>query len=579
MPELSVSKKNVMELLTLKDFRSTKKHYIIPEYQRPYNWDLDNCSTLWSDLTNFYSEHPQDNKEYFLGSIVTCFTDSDGIDIIDGQQRITSLLLLLRAFYLVLEETKQEFPDDREVRKLMEKIEPCIWNTYGISEEVKDKKDIHIQSKVLLDEDNQEFNDILECGEAYSKPSSNYGINYNYFLKKVREYHKMQWKDLCYFILNRCIVLPIECTDLDSALTIFGTLNNRGLPLSDSDIFKSQLFKQQTTEEDKSIFIEKWQNLGSILKQSNFSYDDIFRFYMHVIRAKNNDVSKEISLRRFYAGVDNKFEKLKEGNIIDNLIDLATFWVTISTLEECEFANKEGVKWLHTLDNFANDIWRYPLSVFFFKYKNSKDFKELFSVFLKKLLSHLLVKFIDTKAVNNLKQDVFNFCVSIYTNGSIRSSTKIIPIDFENKFIGCSQSRITKAMLLLNAYLSDTTQDCNFAIKHSQIEHILPKNWNKSYYNPFNNTDIQVSEEGVMMYIEQFGNKILFEKKLNIRAGDKYFEKKKQDYAKSKIKETFKFSESNKTDWKIDDIIKRTASIFNTLTDFFKQNLDNNEDK
>lgn len=579
MPELNVSKKNVIGLLSLKDFGATKKHYIIPEYQRPYNWDLDNCSTLWSDLTNFYSEHQEDNKEYFLGSIVTCFTDNDGIDIIDGQQRITSLLLMLRAFYFVLEETKQEFPDDKEVQKLMEKIEPCIWNTYGISEEVRDKKDIHIQSKVLLEEDNLEFNNILECGEAYSKLNSNYGKNYNYFLKEVREYHKMQWKDLCYFILNRCIVLPIECTDLDSALTIFGTLNNRGLPLSDSDIFKSQLFKQQATPENKSIFIEKWKKLGSILKQSTFSYDDIFRFYMHVIRAKNNDTSKEISLRRFYAGVDNKFEKLNEGNIVDNLIDLAIFWVTISTLEECKFANKEGVKWLHVLDNFPSDVWRYTISVFFFKYKNNKDFKELFSTFLKKILSHLLIKFIDMRAVTHLKQDIFNFCVSIYTNGSIRSSTKIIPSDFENKFIACSQSKITRAVLLLNAYLSDNNQQCNFELKHSQIEHILPKSWNKSYYNPFYNTTIQVSEEEVMMYIEQFGNKILFENKLNIRAGDKYFEKKKQDYAKSKIKETMKFSQTDKSDWKIDDIIKRSNSIFKTVTDFFKQNLDNNEDK
>lgn len=579
MPELNVSKKNVMDLLCLKDFRSIKKHYVIPEYQRPYNWDLDNCSTLWADLTNFYSEHQSDNKEYFLGSIVTCFTDNDGIDIIDGQQRITSLLLLLRAFYLVLEETKQVFPNDRAVQKLMEKIEPCIWNTYGISEEVKDRQDIHIQSKVLTEEDNQEFNNILKCGETYSKTNSNYGKNYNYFLKEVREYHKMPWKDLCYFILNRCIVLPIECTDLDSALTIFGTLNNRGLPLSDSDIFKSQLFKQQLTPADKSIFIEKWKNLGSILKQSTFSYDDIFRFYMHVIRAKNEDASKEVSLRRFYAGADNKFEILKEDNIVDNLIDLATFWVVISTLEECEFVNKEGVKWLHVLDNFANDVWRYPISVFFFKYKNNKDFKELFSTFLKKLLSHLLIKFIDIRAVTHLKQDVFNFCVSIYKNGSIESSTKIIPSDFENKFIACSQSKITRAVLLLNAYLSDTNQQCNFELKHSQIEHILPKNWNTAYYAAFNNKAIQISEADGLMYIEQFGNKILVEKKLNIRAGDKYFDKKKQEYANSKIKETMKFSQTDKSDWKIDDIIKRSNSIFKTVTDFFKQNLDNNEDK
>ncbi|MEI0567105.1 DUF262 domain-containing protein [Brachyspira pulli] len=100
MPELNVSRKTIFEILS----SMKNKKFIIPDYQRPYSWDFEKCEILWNDLVDFYENKIDDNDEYFLGTIVTCKT-AEGLEIIDGQQRITSLTLLLRVLYQQLENT------------------------------------------------------------------------------------------------------------------------------------------------------------------------------------------------------------------------------------------------------------------------------------------------------------------------------------------------------------------------------------------------------------------------------------------------------------------------------------------
>lgn len=291
MAELVVSKQNIKSLLSLSDNGYTDKTYIIPEYQRPYRWGIEECDTLWTDIINFFTEmnNPGADQEYFLGTVVTCIEEDDKnkIDIIDGQQRITSLLLLLRAFYSKLEKSLKSIPEDDNVKGLMIKINPCIWRIDEMSGKVKDKADLKISSTVALDEDNEDFKKILSSGEPLDT-KSNYNTNYKFFLNKIGEFaaEMHSWKELCLCVLNRCIVLPIECNELNRALTIFSTLNNRGLELSDSDIFKAELYKTRTTQKEKMDFSEDWKNLEITAKEGKFSVNDIFRYYTHVIRAQ-----------------------------------------------------------------------------------------------------------------------------------------------------------------------------------------------------------------------------------------------------------------------------------------------------
>lgn len=82
-----------------------QKLYVIPEYQRPYSWAEDKCYDLWNDIIEKYEEEKRKNKksdnkgEYFLGTMVLIKNNKGIFEVIDGQQRLTSLLILLKALY------------------------------------------------------------------------------------------------------------------------------------------------------------------------------------------------------------------------------------------------------------------------------------------------------------------------------------------------------------------------------------------------------------------------------------------------------------------------------------------------
>ena len=99
MAELNVSKKSITALFG----NMQNRLYVIPEYQRPYQWTTEHCDVLWEDI-KYFSENSKD-KEYFLGTLVYA-KNGKNLDVIDGQQRLTSFFLLLRSLYFKLENMK-----------------------------------------------------------------------------------------------------------------------------------------------------------------------------------------------------------------------------------------------------------------------------------------------------------------------------------------------------------------------------------------------------------------------------------------------------------------------------------------
>ena len=124
MSKLNVDQKTIFEL-----FSDKKSDFLIPDYQRPYAWSEEQCQTLWDDIFAFSFpdndyEKFDDNEEYFLGCVVMFKNENGRLEVIDGQQRLTTLMLILRAFYdkfAVMQDTKSKQTRDR--------IEKCIWRT------------------------------------------------------------------------------------------------------------------------------------------------------------------------------------------------------------------------------------------------------------------------------------------------------------------------------------------------------------------------------------------------------------------------------------------------------------------
>jgi len=149
MSKLNVDQKSIKLL-----FSDKKADFLIPDYQRPYAWgDEEHCQTLWDDIFSFafpdndYQKFKQDD-EYFLGSIVTFKNENGKLEVIDGQQRLTTLMLLLRAFY-----AKFESMNDIETKRTREMISQCIWKTNEFGE--ADLDILKINSEVATDIENK----------------------------------------------------------------------------------------------------------------------------------------------------------------------------------------------------------------------------------------------------------------------------------------------------------------------------------------------------------------------------------------------------------------------------------------
>lgn len=563
MAELHVNKKTIGEL-----FREMQnKKFIIPDYQRPYKWNIEKCETLWNDIKNFAQTDAKSGADYFLGTIVSFSNKDKNQEIIDGQQRITSFMLLLRSFYKKLEDMQE----DEDVIGLKNQLAPCIWDINQISQKVTDKTKIHIISEVATEEDNETFHQILATGETDNDKIDNYSKNYRYFKERCDEFatqNPMQWKELCVTILHKCIILPIECDTQDVALTIFSTLNDRGMPLADSDIFKAQIYKN-TQEDKRKDFTNLWKELTQICKEGKVSIDDVFRYYTHVLRARNNDKSKEVGLRKFYA--ENEYERLEDDNVINEIMQIASFWRYINQeIEpETEFnfvISNETRKYIQCLNFYPNEYWKYAVSVFFIKNKDENDFDEKLRSLSQELIAFLFAQFIEKPSVNAIKDDIYTSCISLYKDNKLDYKYRFNE-DFFRQQIGVfSSARISRPFLLLYAYLNSNQKD--LIQNNFDIEHIFPKKWQDTNYNGWDKKNAE-------LYLDRFGNKVVIEKKLNIQAGNGYFGNKKSKYSSSKIASVLDLSTYQSNDWTKEDIEQREENFKKIIVTYISQNIRN----
>ena len=154
---------------------------------------------------------------------------------------------------------------DENAKKTRENLEKCIWKTDEFG--TPDKSKLKIDSEVATDNDKDEFLNILKTGKVTSEMKSKYANNYRFFENKIADFLNSFAGYFSYLpirILSNCILWPIEAESQDTALRIFSTLNDRGRPLSDADIFKAQFYKFYTKKGQKAAFIKRWKELEEL---------------------------------------------------------------------------------------------------------------------------------------------------------------------------------------------------------------------------------------------------------------------------------------------------------------------------
>lgn len=576
MSKLNIDQQTIKELFTNK-----RADFLIPDYQRPYAWDISECQTLWDDIFLFafpdddFSKFDPEGDEYFLGPIVTFKNSDNKLEIIDGQQRLTTLMLLLRAFYSFFGNMK-----DDNSKKTAEDISKCIWKTDEFG--TPDTNKLKIDSEVTSDDDKHEFLSILKTGIVEDSQKSAYARNYRFFTEQINTFLVQYPTYFAYLpnrLMNNCILLPIEAESQETALRIFSTLNDRGKPLSDTDIFKAQFYKYYKENNKKDEFIKRWKQLEEISDKifssvSGSSMDELFTRYMYYERAKmkNKNTTTE-ALRKFYE--KDSYSLLKKDETLTNLEVLASFWVNVAEQDDSVFSDKV-LKNLSVLNYAPNGMWAYLTSVYFMQNKDSNGMLEdkSFGEFLDKIIAFIWAYAIMRPGVNALRTPVYPEMINIINNQQVSfNDYKFVESDVKlalENYLFTNGRPITKSMLAWWMYTNDK-QDLFLLDTKVEIEHIYAK---KRQENEKGLTD--------QRNLESLGNKALLEKAINIRASDYRFIDKLKYYKgfvtdKGKVREGTKNKElfdlsSNSNDFKETDIIERKNLIISTFIDYLRQN-------
>ncbi len=575
---INVNKQNVLQLLT----SGQEIPFVIPEYQRPYSWSDDEIITLFEDLWEFSIErtHSDGAKSYFLGCVVS-YEENGERQIIDGQQRITSLFLLLRAVFSMLE--KEDNKTD-EVNNFIQKIKPALWKENEMTGK-EDRSKILLRSEVVTDSGNLILRNILESGEADKNAKDNYSKNYNKFKELYIQKSQSSPNQIYHFVLsllNYSILLPITADDQETALTIFNTLNNRGLPLSDADIFKSYIYKK-LDDTGKKAFINKWKKLETDSEKVNESIQSLFYYNMFYMRAREkDDKSTTPGVRKYY--LDKNKNRLTP-EVIDDLAVNLQLWKVINGREAVDgeewSQNMDIRKVLDCLSSYTNEFWKYPVSIFFMEHKDKANFEKIFLKFLRKLYVMLLTRYLEVPTINAVKVDILKLNVQIISNSHPEFYAGFEEKKLEDeyavnaekartdKLIIAPHKNMVRMLLKVLAYQEDT--QTALLPGYWEIEHIFPQTWDSKYYT--------LNEEEANEKLEHLGNKLPLEKKLNISASNNYFAKKKDRYKDSKIAIIKKLGDSTLDEWNLANIDTNDTKVCEIIKGLLKAWVDEYEGK
>ena len=576
MSKLNIDQQTIKEL-----FSNKRSDFLIPDYQRPYAWGEAECQTLWDDIFAFafpendYTRFNSEEDEYFLGPIVT-FKNSNGkLEIIDGQQRLTTLMLLLRAFFSKFGNMK-----DANAISTSDDIAKCIWKTDEFGN--PDKNKLKIDSEVSTDEDKEEFLSILKTGNVDASQKSRYAKTYRFFQEKINEFLSEYPSYFAYLptrILNNCILLPIEAESQDTALRIFSTLNDRGKPLSDTDIFKAQFYKYYSDQGRKEEFIKRWKEIEVVCEDifeapSGSPMDELFTRYMYYERAKQGiKLTTTEALRKFYE--KDKYAILKREETLDNLEKLLLFWKCIYCQDDTVFSDRI-LRRLAVLNYAPNGMWTYLVSVYFMQYKNSDNMLEdqAFYDFLNKITAFIWTYAFMRPGVNALRSPAYPEMIEIVNERPVDFSEYKFDVaavrNVIENYVFTNGRPITKSMLAWWAYNEEKQQLIPLDVT-LEIEHIFSRKRQENERSLIDKNSL-----------ESLGNKALLEKSINIRASDYRFADKKKYYIgftndKGKVKDGTKIVELAEMATKQDDfaesnIINRKKEIIDAFIEYLELN-------
>ena len=588
--------------------------FVIPEYQRAYSWNTDNCDKLWQDINDYIASDGKDR--YFFGTIIiNCQDDDTKYGLIDGQQRTTTFLLLMKALLLRINIAIGRNKTDEEaaglLRGLQERRRALMGILYkaeteDISDIPDDEKDALLQKGVSILQNHSineqyktELDTILSATDYDEAERSvvkikyrqkdnkytNFFRNFKYFYEKIGELSDSELNTITRALLEKCEVIEIKSWQVEQAITMFNSLNSDGMPLNDSDIISAKLYAIAESIGKGKEFTKLWEQLNEELEELKgigvVNLDSILMQQMYYTRTVKGETLSDTGsvnvttpgLRRYYTEI-NKDILSNPIELCEGMINLIRIW-------------KKVVRYptMNVLLKF-NDNAKLFLASYFFRFNEADVSEEKMDIILQCMLRLFVVLELVDAGYSSSKFKTFLFKEEVkLANPSI--SVEEIKKDFDahirsswnKEDLKASVGAYDKNMLVyLNEYLFAIENDRPFEIGNSyDIEHIMPASGsNLSVIRT--DADIE-NEEEFRDLVNKLGNKILLEIKINRAIGNEWFSTKvsttlgnKTGYIDSKYPIATalvdEYKGNHKPYWKKEDILKATDKAGERIVNF-----------
>lgn len=562
--------------------------YNIPNYQRPYVWETEQVEELLDCIKNAYERK---EEQYFLGSIVYRKSEKEidavsyqECELLDGQQRITTIFLIIASIRDIVIQNKNNFePTDYE--NILSTCEELIYQKanpfkgipelqriiFEIRKDVKDFVDSHIKENESTTINEEEFKRNAESKSVNTSIrhiSNTVLVARNFFKENISILG-----DIFKYLLNNVLLVYIATENLDDAFQLFTVMNNTGLKLTNSDILKADNLKAVENEKKQQEWATEWEKMQSyfgddfdnflsqirtILVKRKADYSLIKEFNDNVYSEKcwNRATKQWESCTALLKRGENTFEFIKNYFLQYQAIFDKTHYDETKSYEISNYL---------TLMNkgFETDYWKAPVLMYFKKFKY-----EGFFDFLKKLDNKLsadwIIGIVPSMRIANMNE--IQKCIDEKQNCQDILNSNVFDIDkasFKAVINGNIYGRKYARYLLIKTDVLMNSPNTPYNPPETiSIEHILPQNPTKNSQWKKDFTDEQREE-----WTDKIGNLTLISRRKNSSQGNLDYKQKYEKYFKKNI-ETFpsmtKLFQENK-EWKIDNLKKRQENVINLL--------------
>lgn len=504
---------------------SSDFEYVIPSYQRPYAWTVDQASELFDDLFDFYKSEP--GEGYFLGSIVLIKQDSEPYaEVIDGQQRLTTLTILLSALASILEgkqrdtlckyiqEPGNEFEGlEPKPRLTLRERDKAFFSKYVQALDFEqlgglDDKSLDNESQINIKKNSQLFLQRIENNLGNSGESI---------------------KGFVAFLLQRCFLVAVSTPSQQSAFRVFSVMNSRGLDLQPTDIIKADIIGKLATDKERDEYNERWEDMEVELGRGGFN--DLFT-YVRMIYAKEK--AKKSLLDEFRNHVLSVVSE-PEALISEVLEPYASALATVRAANYEAVSHAEEVntylRWLNRIDN---SDWM-PVAIQFLSgNKNVPEYVEWFFNRLERLAAYMHICALNINERIERYNDVIEALEDDHSDSPVQA-VELTEAEKEKmrealngNIYELMPRRRNYLILRLDAFLSDGAASYDPSIL--TIEHVLPQTVNDNSEW----AELWPDEQQRKQWVHRIANLVPLNRRRNSQAQNYDFAKKKSAYFSGK---------------------------------------------